>query len=414
MNVELVSESSRLAALEGPWNALAANSPLLSWEWMSLWWKHYGRPAATQGRASLYVLAAWDGDSLVGVAPWYAELGRLGRRKLRFLGSGEVCTDYLTIMAAPGRDAEVVQAVADFLLPNRSRPSSGPANWHSLDFDGIDATDGAMALLGKALTDRGALLYERPGMRTWRLALPDNWETFVTSFSKTRRKQMRQWMHDIETGRIAMHVARTPADLARGWPILIDLHQRRRRSLGDPGCFASPRFGAFHAEVAAALLESGRLQLTWIERNGKPLASEYMLMGGGVAYCYQSGIEPLETELQPGHLAVMATVANAIENGCTGYDFMRGEEPYKARWHAEPRPAIRLRAWPGRTVDVVHREACKQYEAAKALVKRHRETRAAQAAANQATTKTAAAETPEPATSAPPVPVPPDRELHAV
>lgn len=366
MNIELVTDVARLAALAPAWNDLSGGSPLLSHEWMSLWWKHYGAPAEREGRAALYVLAAWEGDRLAGLAPWYLARGRSGWRRLRSMGSGEVCTDYLTILTAPGRLEPAVDGVAQFLLPERGRPARGAARWQALDFDGVDAADPAMRRFCDALAARGGLLHVCPGLSTWRIDLPATWDEYAQAFSKSRRRQLKLWQAEFDAGRMHAHVARTPDELQHGWPIFVDLHQRRRESLGEPGCFASPQFAAFHAEVASALLESGRVQLTWIERNGQPLASEYMLVGGGVAYCYQSGIEPAAFQRQPGHMAVFATIRRAIEQGLTGYDFMRGDEPYKARWHAAPRVSLRIRALPGRAIDYPRRECWKLYDGAKA------------------------------------------------
>ena len=130
--------------------------------------------------------------------------------------------------------------------------------------------------------------------------------------------------------------------------MLIDLHQRRRRSLGQRGCFASPRFAAFHREVMPAMLAQGQLQLHWLELDGRPVAAEYHLAGGGVIYAYQSGIDPARLDAEPGRLITAALLRRAIRQGFSAYDFLRGDEPYKAHFCAAPRPMLALRAVAGR------------------------------------------------------------------
>jgi CelD/BcsL family acetyltransferase involved in cellulose biosynthesis len=132
--------------------------------------------------------------------------------------------------------------------------------------------------------------------------------------------------------------------------VLIELHQKRRQMLGEPGCFASPRFTAFHREVSRRLLTAGHLQLQLLELDGQPLAAEYQIAGQGVTYIYQAGIEPRRLADEPGHLITMATVKRAIEQGGRAVDFLRGDEPYKAHFRALARPLLALRVVPKRTV----------------------------------------------------------------
>ena len=59
-----ITARADLAALEMPWNILAAGEPMRSWNWLSTWWNHYGN---TDNR-ELHVLAGGDPtDDLVAV-----------------------------------------------------------------------------------------------------------------------------------------------------------------------------------------------------------------------------------------------------------------------------------------------------------------------------------------------------------
>ncbi len=52
---------------------------------------------------------------------------------------------------------------------------------------------------------------------------------------------------------------------------------------------------------------------------------------------------------QPGRISTLATLRRAIEQGYRAYDFLRGDEPYKARLRAAPRPCLAVRVVPDRT-----------------------------------------------------------------
>jgi CelD/BcsL family acetyltransferase involved in cellulose biosynthesis len=126
------------------------------------------------------------------------------------------------------------------------------------------------------------------------------------------------------------------------------LHQRRRISLGEPGCFASPTFHDFHREVAGLLRQRDQLRLSWLELDGTPAAAEYHFADQQTTYAYQGGVDPVRLQEEPGRLSTILCMRRAIEEGHARFDFLRGAEPYKAHWRAEPRMAYDYRVLPNR------------------------------------------------------------------
>jgi CelD/BcsL family acetyltransferase involved in cellulose biosynthesis len=302
--------------------------PFRGFAWQSAWWRHYGGPR------ELCVLAVFDDERLAGVAPWYFETLPGGGRVLRPLGTGEVCSDYLSILCRPEQEAALAAALAEF-LSGRDAPE-----WDAIHLDAVDGDDTAVARLAEELTARGAAARRRETHRCWRVALPGSWEEFLMMQSKSHRKQLRRTERASPLGgRARLHEC-DDATFARGWEILVDLHQRRRQSLGQPGCFASPAFAAFHRAAAEQLLAQGQLRLSWLELDGRPAAAEYQVAGDDATYAYQSGVDPERLGDDAGRLMMMATIRRAIETGQRSFDFLRGDEPYKAHWRAAPRPAF--------------------------------------------------------------------------
>ena len=147
----------------------------------------------------------------------------------------------------------------------------------------------------------------------------------------------------VDTGRVRLRRAETPADVSRAFDILVDLHQKRRGMLQQPGCFASTSFTAFHRELAERFLAAGRLRLSWLELDDSPIAIEYSFTGGDTVYYYQGGFDPTVSQLGPGWLMSALSMRAAIAEGYRYFDFLRGDEPYKASWNATPRPLVERR-----------------------------------------------------------------------
>lgn len=359
MHVEQITTWNELVALEHEWNKLAGDTPFLSWDWLATWWKHYGNVAHREGnresgRSSdrqLYVLAVFadsepstcdEKPPLIGIAPWYLDRTRIKGNLLRWLGSGEVCTDHLSLICLPENTEAVARTIAESLTTRFD-------DWDRIDLSAVDADNAAIEKLLACLEERDCLISRQPADSCWALELPATWDDYLAGISKSHRKQLRQLERRVlESDRVRWHRAQSAAEFELAWPVLVDLHQRRRLSLGEPGCFASRLFHEFHHEVAGRLLDRGQLRVSLMELDGSPAAAEYHVADAKATYAYQGGVDPDCLAEEPGRLSTILCLRAAIEEGHTQIDFLRGDEPYKAHWRATPRPTYDYRVIPNR------------------------------------------------------------------
>ena len=346
MRVELISKLDLLAPHAEQWDRLAGGIPFNGWAWMSTWWRYYGVPdEVARSAMRLYVLLVWNRhDELAGLAPWYLDTSTARGRVVRFLGSGDVCSDHQSVLCQKGEEDAVTQALADWLT--EQRPGAIHC-WDLMEWDGVDLDQPVMTRLMEQLAIRGSTVHARPGPNCWRIELPTRWDDYLAGLSKNRRKKIRRAQRRfLDNGRAVLHSVRKISELPRAMEILIELHQRRRRALGHQGSFASGRFTAFHRSAVESLLRAGQLQLHWLEVDDEPVAAEYQVAGDGILYAYQAGINPSRLEIEPGHLITIALVRWAIQSGYRAYDLLRGDEPYKTRWGATPRATRQIRVVP--------------------------------------------------------------------
>ena len=337
MLVTAVEKVEVLRELSAELQSLGPTSPMMSPAWLSEWWRCFGERSAQSGLLTLVVQGS-QGD-LIGFAPLYVD----PKRTIRFLGSGRVCSDHLTILCRPAEESRVTEAVANWLFDEMA----GRQSWQALDLEAIDVDDSAMRAFAAHLDRRpDALMTCRPDTGSWYLELPASWDDYLQTLTKGRRKRCRRWQRDyFESGRARLRVFYTADQLEEGFEVLEHLHNRRRRSLGEEGVFEDPVFRAFHRAAAVELMASDALRIHCLELEGRPVAAEYLLVDGQTVYAYQSGIDPEALDHGPGNLSVMASIRWAIESGRSKFDFMRGDESYKSNWGAVAKPAIRLRVW---------------------------------------------------------------------
>lgn len=366
VTVELIADVETWQRHAARWNELSRNVPFRSFAWLSTWWKYYGADVG-QDRSRLFVLAVLGDDGIpLGYVPWHITRSLSMGRVASLLGTGEVYSDYLSILCERGAEEAIAEALANWLC--------GPAamSWDIIELTGVDEADQVTNLLVDALARRSLTTQRRQGLSTWRIALPMDWESYLGQLSKSHRKQIRRLERSAsEAGDVVAHVANDPDALREAYRIFVDLHQRRWMSQGKPGCFASQRFAGFLTSVTPQMYTAGQLRIVWLEAAGRPISADLLLLGDGVLYSYQSGIDPEALDLQPGRLAFIASVRQAIGEGFHTYDFLRGNEPYKAHYGAVSRPTAVIRIVSQRATAQLRNQAWVVGQEAKQWLKRH-------------------------------------------
>jgi CelD/BcsL family acetyltransferase involved in cellulose biosynthesis len=334
LQIRLISDERQLADLTDVWNSLPGPVPFRQHEWLSTWWRHFRGPGD-----ELFVPVLYDaGGETVGLAPCYVACDRWLGRVVRFLGSGKVCSEYLTVLAVAGTEDDVASRLADWLA------NDAAAYWDVLDFDGIDPHDRPLELLVGKLAELGHPTLSRHRGRIWRVPLAATWDEFVGRLSKGRRAKVRAFERRLANdSSIVLRNADDLATLHEGLDIFRRLHLARRASLGDDGCWSLAGFDRFLEEAAVQFQQLGQLRLQWIEVAGEPAAIEFDLLGDDTLFYYQTGMNPALAEMSPGWLLQVASIKRAIDEGLSYFDFLRGDEAYKTSWGAEPRQLVQYR-----------------------------------------------------------------------
>jgi hypothetical protein len=341
MIVHIVNQIADLTRYEQRWDELAGDCPFRSWSWLTTWWKHYGADhelyvllvadqSAACGPDLSCQLQAPESERVVAILPAYIETAHARGRILRLLGDGEVCSEHLDLLCSANSLADAVETLASFLMARSD-------HWDAFQLTTLAESKRNLGLFVRELATRQCHVDRQVGMNLWSIALPATWEKFLAMQSKSHRKQLRQLKSRVlETDQVRWTLVQDYASFDKAWEVLIDLHQRRRQSLGEPGCFASPAWANFHRDVALEMFAEGRLRLSVLELAGRPIAAEYHVAGSDATYAYQGGIDPDYVADEPGQLSLILCLERAIATGHKRFELLRGDEPYKPHWRASP------------------------------------------------------------------------------
>ena len=113
---------------------------------------------------------------------------------------------------------------------------------------------------------------------------------------------------------------------------LFDLHARRWNERWLPGVFTNKRVQAFHLRAGKALVKINALRLRQIRLDSECVAVLYGFAYNGRSSYYQGGFEPSLGKYSLGSVLIARAIRAAIDEGHNVFDFLRGNETYKARW----------------------------------------------------------------------------------
>jgi CelD/BcsL family acetyltransferase involved in cellulose biosynthesis/peptidoglycan/xylan/chitin deacetylase (PgdA/CDA1 family) len=336
-----------LQPLRKCWNALlqlsTADTVFLTWQWCEAWWKNYG-----QG-LSPYVLAAWEGSEVIGIAPFYIKpVRRYGQtwRCLRLIGDGSHDSDYLDCFAQPGREAEAMKAFGDCLQTNTRL-------WDWIELNG-PAHDSATLAAINAYAHEKKWRRHSESIPCAVLRLPSNWNEYLRTLAPRFRTKVRSAIAALTECLGITPEQCTSTDQMQDWlPLLFELHTRRWGTRSMPGVFRDPAKRRFYADLSRAALEQGWLAFHRLDWGERPLAFQYGLVYHDRFHLLQEGYDPDFSELRPGIALRAWLMRDWIGTSLREYDFLAGVSDYKLDWGAQAQHRLKLTISARRTCSLV-------------------------------------------------------------
>ena len=327
VHCRLLTSTEAFAAARESWEACPAD-PMNSFAWNFSWWSAHVHHHALKG--NLHLVQFEKAGAPIGFAPlfwdrWY------GLKRLRFLASGDACTDYVDLICSPSDYESCLKALVQHLQQQ------------AFDMIELDATqDNRLAdVLQHTLTR-----YRHEARTTesvWRLEVPGSWDEFRSNSKSSLRRKLNKSEKRIASGEF--QIATTANDLAfdGAFEQLKQLHALRWLSKGHKGVFNSPSFTEFLETATRELSQEERCEIVTVTHKGQTIGAQLYLTAAAGFQFYQSGYCPNAMKLEPGYLMFVFMIQRAIERGDTLFDFLRGDEPYKSYWGAKPQPQSKLR-----------------------------------------------------------------------
>lgn len=313
MRTVIAEDPDSLSAHLQAWDALAVQHgrPYCAPAWMLSWWQEARGP-----HTKLRTVLVLQGDELVGVAPFFAQLGVLGLVEMRLLGAG-FC-HRIGPLARPGMEAVAARAVAAALASMTPRPDS-------VVFEGMDAADPWPELIAQAWPGPAPRLRCDLEMEAPVVTLEGSYEEWFERRARTFRKEARRTARRLEEEQV--HSRMCAQDDAID--ALMALHHARWAGRGGSNVGAEAR--RVIAEAARRLEGTGRLEIALLETSDAPVAAELVLRAGDTAVFWGGGFDPSWSRSAPGTQALLLALRELAGEGTRVADLGGGPHEYKLR-----------------------------------------------------------------------------------
>ena len=302
-----------------------------------MWWSHY----ADDGE--LFIIVVRINGEVQGIAPLYQSLTRAIHLRdvstLRFIGSGgDTSPDDLGVLLDEKHEDVVIDRVCDAVF------SALPVQRLQLADVPADCSL-AIALLQKSEAHGWCKPLCRQQIRMVD-DLPESIEAFEKNLSKNARKQRKRRRNHLEqAGDVLFKTCETQKEITAAFEHLTELHSSRHLSKGGTGSFHSERYRKFHLALMMATLQTNELRLLTLTLNGAVIGVEYAFISNGVLAFFQTGFNPDHSDLSPGHLLMMQSIDEAINDGAVKIDLLKGDYEYKRTYAKQKQTSIDMEIW---------------------------------------------------------------------
>ncbi len=273
-------------------------------DFLEVWWRQRGSGSLLLAETDAVLLPLWEGPGGVEI-----------------VGEADLTDYHCPLGGGPDDTAEFGKALAGTLPPGtRFR---------------LDSLPGEVALplsVGLAAGGVEALPVRHEAAAV--LELPSDYDGYLAGLRSKDRHEIRRKHRRFEE-------AIGEARLVRGGgpDALEAFFSMHRAAGGRKGGFMTPGMEEFFGSLLG--IEGAVLSLLTGE-GGEPVAGAFGFEDEHAYYLYNSAYDPGSAAESPGVVLIDRLIADAIAGGRHRLDFLKGDEPYKFRMGAVPRPLFVL------------------------------------------------------------------------
>lgn len=297
------------------WNCLFTLPP-----WLKAWHSAFAESATSE------FTVFRNGSQIIGAVPLLID-----GREATIFGSPDVC-DYTSLIISPGYEKAILLSLFNYLSLKNINVFIANGIREDAPFYSI-LSDIAETTCCKCTTKQLDLSFEKK--------LPSTWQSYLNDLNGKQRHEIRRKIRRIkESGDIDLRIVENPKDVVNSYE---DFFRLFVASGEDKAKFMDHTMNTFFTALLENMARAGLLRLYFLDIDRTPAATALCFEFNNTMFLYNSGYDPQFHSLSVGLTCKTLSIQNAIERGCTTYDFLKGKEPYKHRLGGSPVPVYQVK-----------------------------------------------------------------------
>jgi CelD/BcsL family acetyltransferase involved in cellulose biosynthesis len=298
--------------VKAEWENLARQTkskPFLWPGWVGAWWDAFGK-----GR--LRILAAYQGDRLVGVVPLQWSGGVLSSTE------NEETPLFVGFLAA---NEAAVEQLSHALFSQGARQIA-------LAF--LGSGEGVISSVRAVAEAAGYEVLARPAQKVPYVDLRETtWEAYESGLGRNLRQDLRRRRRRLEEeGKLTLEIFDGKERLEELLEEGFRLEGSGWKEAQGTSINTQPAVRLFYTQVAHWAAERGWLQLAFLRLDQRTIAFDYCLENNKIHYMLKIGYDPAYGKFSPGKVLRHLMIARAFSKGITTYELLGAFEPWKRKW----------------------------------------------------------------------------------
>lgn len=322
MNISVISTHKEFLELEEDWKNIFDQSGtkniFVSWEWCSLWWKHYGR------NQELLILAVKDEDEIIGIAPLMVSKGdplTLWKPKVNFLGGN--LADYIDFLILRN-NKEVIKTIIYYLI--------NLADWGVIDFKRIPEYSPNLIPIKECIFS----LYYRSVIKISSISpvvkIQGSWDDYYRSLNKGLRQDIRTAYNKFKLLGEVSYEDYTENPGKALLDVFFGMHKKRQTCKLGQSPFEAQTTRDFFYDLAAIFTKLRWADISALKINERIFSVVFALRYKEIFYYWIPVFDPESSKYSPGKIHIHALLKRAFDQQFKEFDLMRGDEAYKYKW----------------------------------------------------------------------------------
>jgi len=308
-----------------------ADNIFLTYEWIDACIRHFFN------KEVLLILNIFNDNRLIGIAPLMIKRDRyfgLPVKTICFIGTG--ISDRMDFILEDNRE-ELVAFIMDYLMGIRSE-------WDFIDTEEIPDQTGTIQAMEKYIAKKRFMNIFGPSKKSFYITMNSAEENACQGFSKKFHRKLKKVNNKRQD--LNLTFERYVGGGISEEKVFSEFNAIENRSWkGEErsGIFSKPASLDFHREIFSKFSKDGRLDLSILNLDARPIAYMYNYLYGKRSYSYSIAYDKKHFNISPGTLLMLWALSDSSSRDILEFDFARGEGDWKTRFTRDFRLHNRVR-----------------------------------------------------------------------